>query len=218
MPRRIDLGRAVLVAGAALLLVSLFLKWYDTGQTGWQVFESLDLVLAALALAAVAAALNSESWPRWAPWAVPFAALVIVVVQLVDNPPAAGHANPSTGAWLALAGTALMTAGGALSLSSISVTVQVRERELRRRVPAVDRRGGRDDARDEPPPRGESLLRRDEARDEPPPRRRDSLLRRDEPEAAVPPDPDALDRTQPLSALPDDPPAPTRDRKDPERS
>ncbi|MCZ4494787.1 MAG: hypothetical protein QOH30_3572 [Baekduia sp.] len=146
MPRRIDLGRAVLCAGAALLLISLFTEWYDTGPTGWEVFESLDLVLAAIAVAAVVAAIRPDALPPGAAWALPGAALVIVIVQLVNAPPAAGDGKPTTGAWLALAGALLMAAGSALSLAAISVTVHVREREVRRRVPAVDRRADREAA------------------------------------------------------------------------
>jgi hypothetical protein len=145
MPRRFDLGRAVLVAGAALLFVSLFLEWYDTGQDGWQVFEALDLVLAALAAAGIAVAVRPDLLAPSAAWAVPLAAVVVVVVQLIDNPPAASpDASPSSGAWVALAAALLMAAGSSLSLTSISVTVQVRERDVRRRVAAVDRRGEAD--------------------------------------------------------------------------
>jgi hypothetical protein len=149
MPRRIDFGRAVLVAGAVLLLISLFNEWYDTGPTGWDVFETLDIVLAGIAVAAIAAAIRPEAVPPGAAWGLPAAALVIVLVQLIDAPPAAGGGQPSTGAWLALAGSVLMAAGAALSLAAVSVTIQVRERETRRRVSAVDRRGeaeGVDDA------------------------------------------------------------------------
>jgi hypothetical protein len=140
MPRPMDLGRAVLFAGSALLLISLFTEWYDVGLTGWEVFETLDLVLAALAVGGMLAAVRPDLLPPWAGWAVPGAAILIVVVQLVDGPPAAGDASPSGGAWVALAGSLLMAAGAALSLAAISVTVQVRERDLRRRVAAVDRR------------------------------------------------------------------------------
>jgi peptidoglycan/LPS O-acetylase OafA/YrhL len=143
MARRFDLGRALLLAGGALLLISLFLEWYDTGPTGWEVFEALDLVLALLAAAAVALALWPEGAPPWSAGAVPGGALLVVIVQLVNAPPAAGDGRPSTGAWLALAAGLLMAAGAALSLARISVTVQVAERERRRRVSAVDRRGGR---------------------------------------------------------------------------
>ena len=47
-----------LVAGfAALVLIgSLFADWYEPGVSAWTVFETLDLVLAALALATIAVA------------------------------------------------------------------------------------------------------------------------------------------------------------------
>jgi hypothetical protein len=110
------------------------------------VFETLDLVLAAIALGAVVAAIRPDAVPPAAAWALPGAALVIVIVQIVNAPPAAGDGDPSTGAWLALSGSLLMAAGSALSLAAISVTVHVREREVRRRVPAVDRRAERESA------------------------------------------------------------------------
>jgi hypothetical protein len=202
MPRRIDLGRILLIAGAALVLVSLFVEWFDTGQTGWEVFEALDLILAGLAVAAVLAGLNAEDVPRWAPWTIPAIAVAIVLVQLIDPPPAAGaDARPSTGAWLALAGSLTMMLGGGLSLSSISVTVNVRDREFRRRVAAVDRRAQRDEPFDD---------------DEPPaPRRTESLLRRDEGPAARAAEKPDVERTQPLSAMPDEENPPRRSREDP---
>jgi hypothetical protein len=141
-----DLGRAVLFAGSALLLISLFTEWYDVGLTGWEVFETLDLVLAALAVGGMVAALRPDLLPSWSGLALPGAAIVIVVVQLVNDPPAATGADLSGGAWAALAGALLMGAGAALSLSAISVTVQVRERDVRRRVSAVDRRNEEADA------------------------------------------------------------------------
>jgi hypothetical protein len=199
MPRRIDLGRAVLFAGSALLLISLFVDWYDlggVGVTGWQVFETLDLVLAALAIAGMVAAVRPEVTPPWAAAVVPGAAVFIVFVQLIDNPPAAGEADPAAGAWIALAGSFLMAAGFALSLAAISVTVQIRERDVRRRVAAVDRRHDQD-------------LEADEASDldadaEAPAaeRKAPSLFARSP--APTRPDAGDLERTQPLSGLPDD--------------
>lgn len=107
---------------------------------GLQVFEALDLVLAGLAVAGMVAALRPDALAPWAGAAVPGAAVLIVFVQLVNDPPAAVGSDPSAGAWIALAGAMLMAAGAALSLAAISVTVQVRERDVRRRVSAVDRR------------------------------------------------------------------------------
>jgi hypothetical protein len=205
MPRPMDLGRAVLFAGSALLLISLFTDWYDDGLTGWQVFETLDLVLAALAVAGMVAAVRPDLLPSWSGLAVPGAAIVIVAVQLIDAPPAAAGSDPSGGAWVALAGSFLMAAGAALSLSAISVTVQVRERDVRRRVPAVDRRGEEAEA--------------EEAEDLDADAPSGSLFgsgfgtgaRVRDDDAPARPAPDDLERTQPLSSLPDD------DEDEPER-
>jgi hypothetical protein len=228
MPRRIDLGRAVLFAGSALLFVSLFITWYDpglrAGLSAWEVFETLDLVLAALAVAGVVAALRPDLLPPWAVAAIPGAAVLIVFVQLVNKPPAAFGADLGSGAWLGLAGALLMGAGAALSLAAISVTVSVRERDARRRVAAVDRRHVTDeeltaadldaDADEEPASerRGASLfgnLGRSDAADhdlggeEPAPRAprfptRDARPDGDGVRGADP------ERTQPMAALPDD--------------
>lgn len=237
MPRRIDLGRAVLAAGSALLFVSLFLNWYDNGVgnvSGWEVFETLDLVLTALAAAGIFVSVRPEATPPWAGIGVPAAALLIVFVQLVNVPPAASGADPASGAWLALAAALLMGAGSALSLSAISITVQVRERDVRRRVAAVDRRGAADDdlAEDldadadgpvETTPRSTSLFGSLAPEADAPPARTGRFTPReaegDEAAAATahreagaargggtPASGSAadLERTQPLSALPDD--------------
>ncbi|QEC46610.1 hypothetical protein FSW04_02785 [Baekduia soli] len=210
MPRRIDLGRAVLVAGAALLFISLFLRWYDTGPTGWQVFETLDLVLAGLAAAGVAVALRPDAAPRWAAWGVPGAAIVIVLVQLVDAPPAAGDGDPATGAWLALGAGLVMACGAVLSLATISITVQVRPEDPRRRVPAVDRR----DAGGPDPGAGPDVAVDPADALVPDVPRRGRFLPRGAaaPEPAPAPEPAAEDpqRTQPLAALED--PAPDAER------
>jgi hypothetical protein len=213
MPRRIDLGRAVLIMGSALLFISLFLEWYDTGPTGWEVFEALDLVLAALAAAGVVAALRPDALSPAAAFGLPAAALLVVFVQLVNPPPAAVGADPSTGAWLALLGALLMAAGAALSLAAISVTVQVRERDVRRRVAAVDRRAEREDAAaadldadaaavagngaSGPDAPGGRLWQREGG----------GAVRAAEPVSGTPapgrPEAADLERTQPLAALPD---------------
>jgi hypothetical protein len=214
MPRPMDLGRAVLFAGSALLLISLFTEWYDIGLTGWEVFETLDLVLAALAIGGMVGSVRPDLLPRWAGAALPAAALFIVVVQLIDAPPAAGDADPSGGAWVALAGSFLMAAGAALSLADISVTVSVQERELRRRVPAVDRRNEEADAAEDldADARSGSLFASGlpstsidtEADDAPPPPRTGRFPAREPGSAAD------LERTQPLASVPDESDEPER--------
>ena len=160
MPRRIDAGEVLAAVGGALVFVALFLMWFGDF-SGWEAFESLDLVIAALALLAVAAAVASAAgWSsgpsaRILPW-LGAALLVIVAVQIIEPPPGLFSiggdgedsfaelidADPETGAWLALAGAALVLLGGVLRAARISVTVSVGNRDVRRRVPAVDRRPG----------------------------------------------------------------------------
>ena len=160
MPRKIDAGEVLAAVGGALIFVALFLTWFGDF-TGWGAFEALDLVIAALALLAVAAAVASATgWSsgptaRILPW-LGVVLLVIIAVQLIDPPPTlfdverigedgiAAWNDPEreTGAWLALAGAALVLLGGVLRAAHISVTVSVGNRDVRRRVPAVDRRPG----------------------------------------------------------------------------
>jgi drug/metabolite transporter superfamily protein YnfA len=146
VPRRIDAGEVLAAIGGLMVVVALFLSWFD-GASGWEAFEALDLVLALLALAAIAAAIGSVTdWsgapsPKLLP-VLGALLLVIVVVQLIEPPPVFSDADPEreAGAWLALAGAALVLLGGILRASRISVTVSVGSRDVRRRVPAVDRR------------------------------------------------------------------------------
>jgi amino acid transporter len=144
MTRRFELGPIIVLAGAVLLLVSLFLDWYG-GLTAWDVFELVDLLLAALAVAAIAAALSTivpdviPADRRWLPWLVA-AAVVIVAVSIINRPPAAAGRGVDTGAWLAFGASLGMLIGAVLSLSRVSFSVAVEGRELRQRVAAVDER------------------------------------------------------------------------------
>ena len=148
MRQRFDAGTVLVALGAVLLLVSLFLDWFGPpggsgGVSAWTSFESLDLVLAALALAAISPLVASDDaavvLQRALPW-ICGAALVIVASQLIDPPPAVLDADRETGAWLALAATLVMSCGALLSSARISVVVDVQARERRRRMAAVDRR------------------------------------------------------------------------------
>lgn len=132
---RIDVGPPIAILGALLLLVSLFLDWYEPGFTAWTVFEALDLVLAALALACLlgAAARLGLALPggrglssRLA--ALGVLALVLVLSQLINHPPAAVGEDPEVGLWLGLGGAALLALGGLLSVTRISLAVDVEGR------------------------------------------------------------------------------------------
>lgn len=155
MARRIEAGPIVVVVGAVLLLVALFLEWFDPGANAWTVFEVLDLLLAALAIGAALAALGllvpelATLGRRWmAPLA--FVALVVVASQLIDPPPAVVEGDLGAGAWLALAAALLLVAGALLSFSRVRFAVTVEGRDPRHRQPAVDTR----EREDAPPGEG----------------------------------------------------------------
>ena len=167
--RRIEAGPLIALVGAVLLLVSLFLDFYEPGLTAWQVFEVLDLVLAALAIAGGLAALSLAGAPvpaidaRVLAWSAG-AALVLVVATLLNHPPAVSDAaDPALGLWLALAGAALMAAGALLSTARVHVTFNVENR--RTRLSAVDARRREEAAavvaeRAEPPAPSEDTTRK----------------------------------------------------------
>ena len=146
-PTRIPIGPLVGTIGAVLLVVSLCLDWYEE-RTGFTVFEVLDLVLVACALAMVAQLAGGMGLvkPAVTPargLVVTIITLVIVVSQLINHPPAAvGEVDTEIGIWLALSGAALMVAGAVLATARISLAVEPRRGE---RAPAVRVEPARDD-------------------------------------------------------------------------
>jgi hypothetical protein len=137
---RFDAGTGLVALGAVLLLVSLFVDWYDPSGTAWAVFEFVDILLALAAIACLVAVIPRYVALQRAVPVIAYVALFVVAVQLVQPPPAADGDQLEAGAWLALAATALMAAGATLSAASISVTVDVRGRDRRRRTSAIDAR------------------------------------------------------------------------------
>jgi hypothetical protein len=134
--RAFPIGPLVAIAGSVLLLVSLFLDWYDD-LSAWTAFELIDLVLAALAIATALSLLEQLGAGRArvrfirSGAAIPLAvaALVIVVSQILNHPPAAVDMDPKVGLWLALAATALMALGAILATARISVALDVQRRD-----------------------------------------------------------------------------------------
>ena len=139
----IDGGRIVVALGAALLFASLFVDWYGFGRgpqgdgfSAWTAFELVDLLLALLALAAIASVAEaivsggSRHLPAGIASAAGPVALLLVIVSIVNVPPAAQgiDSDLEVGAWLALAGAAIMCAGALLAFNRISLVVTPRER------------------------------------------------------------------------------------------
>jgi hypothetical protein len=137
MPERINGGQALVAIGAIALVVSLFLSWYEPGRSAWTVFEVWDIVLAVIGVAAIAAIVPARRADvrdehivpeRWLP-PLAGAALVIVVVSLINHPPAARGASPEVGAWLALAAAVLLSAGAILGRARISLVISLSSSE-----------------------------------------------------------------------------------------
>jgi hypothetical protein len=157
MTRRLEAGPLLVTLGALLLLVSLFLAWFDSDITAWEAFEVWDLVLSVLALGAIAAGMGLTTQDveltdrRLLPAGV-LAVAVIVASQIIDPPPAAAGLDPDTGAWIALGAALVMCAGALLTFGRVRLAVTVEEREPhRRRVAAVDARGPADPTTDNIP-------------------------------------------------------------------
>src|SRR3954453_18659734 len=144
MMRRFEIGPLLVILGALAVLVALFLDWYGD-RNAWQVFELTDVLLAALALAALPTAVGMLAPEvavvdrRLLPW-LAGAVAGLVIAQLLSPPPGAGGAHLHPGAWTAFAGAMVMLAGAVLSLGRVSFSVAIEGRDTRRRVAAVDNR------------------------------------------------------------------------------
>ena len=145
MARRIEAGPVLVGLGALVLLVSLFLDWYQPAVSAWEAFEVLDLVLAALGIAALVGAVgairpDAVVIERQLLPAIVAAIAIVVAAQILDPPPVILDGDPDTAAWLALGAAAVMCIGTLLTLGRVSFALTVEGRDTRRRVSAVDHR------------------------------------------------------------------------------
>ncbi len=146
VPERLNIGRLVAAIGAALLLASLFMDWYEPGFSAWTVFELVDLILAVIAAAALIAVVQELvrglgprlDIERLLP-ALGATALLLVVVSIVNNPPAVTGRGEEAGAWVALAGALLLAAGAVLASRRISVQITSSARPPTHEEPAPPR-------------------------------------------------------------------------------
>ncbi|HET8821044.1 MAG TPA: hypothetical protein VFM57_05815 [Thermoleophilaceae bacterium] len=139
----IPVGPMVAALGALLLIASLFTDWYED-ITGFTVFEFNDLLLVGLALVTLAALAAAMRLVRpldpGVALAVAILALLVVLSQIVNDPPAVAGDNgrdQDVGIWLALAGAALMVAGAVLSTVRLAIAVEPRERRPSSAAPAA---------------------------------------------------------------------------------
>lgn len=148
MRGRVNGAGILAVIGAGALLVGLFLSWFEPGITAWNAFEIVDLLLATIAVGVLLVALAASSdRPRlvalagWLP-AAAFAAFVIVAASLINPPPGVGDGSLEIGAWLSLAGAALLVVGAILATTELSLVITVRPRRREQAEPGEDVRRG----------------------------------------------------------------------------
>lgn len=117
-PRRLSAGEWIAAAAGAVLLVSLFLTWYEPGVSGWEAFAVADIVFAILALLSFAA-FAATAGDRTNPSGVAVLSItllvsvvaVVVVLYRTVNPPGGDSVDRALGAWLGLAGVLGVAAG-----------------------------------------------------------------------------------------------------------
>jgi hypothetical protein len=119
--RRLRAGEWIAALSGLALLVALFMPWYD-GESGWEAFTVLDLILAVLALAALAIPVVTAG--HRVP-AVPLAhqslvtlagmaELLLVLIRVANLP---GDAEGRDwGLWLGLASTLGIAAGSVVAM------------------------------------------------------------------------------------------------------
>jgi hypothetical protein len=134
-----SIGSLISAVAAVLLIVCLFLDWFEPGFSAWTTFEVWDIVLAALGLAVLvrlASELAGQGPGRDVPLGMIAAVvLVVVVVALINHPPAAVGRDIAVGAWLALGAAVLLVVGALLADAGLTITLDV-DRSRRTDPPA----------------------------------------------------------------------------------
>jgi hypothetical protein len=121
-PRRLRIGEVLLALAGILLLVALFLPWYEPSVSGWEALAVIDVILALVAACAVSVTVATAFY-RVA--AVPIAldamitifglvALILMLVRVIDLPDAA--TGREAGLWVALVAVAGIVASGAIAM------------------------------------------------------------------------------------------------------
>jgi hypothetical protein len=145
-------GRVLSAVGAGLLIVALFLVWYDIDRgtftetsTGWDTFPRLRVILLVGALLTLASAIPRQTGPVLIARTVLGLGLAALIVRrIIDPPDIADPVSTQSGVYVALAGALAVAAGGLVDTG----------RRVAAAYPAMP--GGADPGRGLPPPRPDS--------------------------------------------------------------
>jgi amino acid transporter len=125
--RRLRLGEWLAAAGGVLMIVALFLPWYDD-VSGYEALTVIDVLLTLLALLAIALAVlqatrDSPGLPVGAgvlTAAFGILGVLLVLFRLIDDPFSGAEVRPA--AWLGLLAALAVEGGGWLSIDDEHVT------------------------------------------------------------------------------------------------
>ena len=117
-----NLGRILSAAGACLLLVTLFVVWYDidrsaaegaTTSTGWQFFPRLRVAVLLGAIGTLLTAIPSQTRAVLiARTLLGIAVGALIMRRIIDTPEISAPLHPQPGMYAALLGAILVAIGG----------------------------------------------------------------------------------------------------------
>jgi hypothetical protein len=117
-----NLGRVLSAVGACLLIVTLFVVWYDidrtaaegtTTATGWQAFPRLRIAVLLGAVLTFITALPRQTRPVLiARTLLGLGVGALIMRRIIDAPDLSVPLHPQLGIWLAFVGAVLVALGG----------------------------------------------------------------------------------------------------------
>jgi hypothetical protein len=117
-----NLGRVLSAVGACLLIVTLFVVWYDidrtaaegtTTATGWQAFPRLRIAVLLGAILTLATAIPRQTRPVLvARTVLGLGVGALIMRRIIDTPDLSVPSHPQLGIWLAFLGAILVALGG----------------------------------------------------------------------------------------------------------
>jgi hypothetical protein len=117
-----NVGRVLSAVGACLLIVTLFVVWYDIGRTaaegsttgtGWETFPRLRIAVLLGAILTLITAIPRQTRPVLiARTVLGLAVGALIMRRIIDPPDLSAPLHPQLGMWLAFLGALMVAIGG----------------------------------------------------------------------------------------------------------